>query len=88
MAMTQKQTYLVEGMTCSGCERTVSKVVGNIEGVTFSKADLKSSTISVEFDPSKVTIDKIKSAIDGVGYKFVGQRPTDGQRERSDESIS
>ncbi len=86
--MTKKESYLVEGMTCSGCERTVSKVVGNIEGVTSSKADLKSSTVSVEYDPSKVTIDKIKNAVNGVGYKFVGQRPADGQREGSDEAIS
>jgi mercuric ion transport protein len=86
--MTKKESYLVEGMTCSGCERTVSKVVGNVEGVASAKADLNSSTVTVEYDPSKVTIDKIKEAINRVGYKFVGQRPTDGQREGSDEAIA
>lgn len=86
--MTKKDIYLVEGMTCSGCERTVSKVVGNIEGVSLSKADLSSSTVIVEYDPSKVTIDKIKEAVNRVGYKFVGERPTNGQREGSDEAIS
>jgi copper ion binding protein len=84
----KKDTYLVEGMTCSGCERTVSKVVGNIEGVKSSKADLASSSISVEYDPSKVTIDNIKTAINKVGYKFVGERPSHGQREGSDEAIA
>lgn len=84
----QKASYLVEGMTCSGCERRVSKVVGNLEGVTSSKADLQSSTLSVEYDPSKVTIDRIRSAVDGIGYKLVGERPTNGQREGSDESIA
>ena len=74
-------------MTCSGCERTVSKVVSNIEGVINAKADLNSSTVSVEFDPSKVTIDKIKEAVDKVGYKFVGQRPPNGRREGSDAAI-
>ena len=88
MAMTKKDIYLVEGMTCSGCERTVSKVVGNIEGVSLSKADLSSSTVIVEYDPSKVTIDKIKEAVNRVGYKFVGERPTNGQREGSDEAVS
>lgn len=86
--MTKKEAYLVEGMTCSGCERTVSKVVGNIEGVSSSKADLSSSTVTVEYDPSKVTIDKIKEAVNRVGYKFVGERPAHGQREGSDEAIS
>ena len=75
-------------MTCSGCERTVSKVVASIEGVASAKADLSNSTVSVEYDPSKVTIDKIKEAVNKVGYKFVGERPSNGQREGSDEAIS
>ena len=86
--MTKKESYLVEGMSCSGCERTLSKVVGNLEGVTSSKAELNSSTLTVEYDPSKVNIDKIKSVVNGVGYKFVGERPSNGQREGSDEGIA
>lgn len=84
----KKDAYLVEGMTCSGCERTVQRVVGNIEGVQSAKADLTTSTVSVEYDSSKVTIDKIKNAVNGVGYKFVGERPSAGQRESSDEAVS
>jgi copper ion binding protein len=84
----KKESYLVEGMTCSGCERTVQRVVGNLEGVKASKADLKSATVSVEYDPEKVTIDKIRSAVNGVGYKFVGERPPSGEREGSDEAVS
>jgi len=75
-------------MTCSGCERTISKVVSNIEGVTSVKADLDSSTVSVEYDSAKVTIDKIKDAVNKVGYKFVGVRSPNGQRESSDEAVS
>jgi copper chaperone CopZ len=85
---TKKESYLVQGMTCSGCERTVSRVVGNLEGVKTAKADLTSATVSIEYDPGKVTIDQIKNAINGVGYKFVGERPAHGQREGSDEGIS
>lgn len=83
----KKEKYLVEGMTCSGCERTVSRVVSNIEGIKSANADLKTSTVTVEYDPEKVTIDKIKSAVNSVGYKFVGERPPSGQRESSDEAI-
>lgn len=84
---TKKASYLVEGMTCSGCERTIQKVVANIEGVKSAKADLTSSTVSVEYDPERVSIDKIRSAVNGVGYKFVGERPAHGQPEGSDEAI-
>ena len=83
----KKETYLIEGMSCSGCERTIQRVIGNLEGVTASKADLTSATVSLEYDPEKVTIDKIKEAVDKVGYKFVGQLPVTG-RAGSDEAIS
>ena len=53
----------------------------------MSKADLGYSTVTVQHDPSKVTIDKIKEAV-SVGYKFVGERPTNGHRGGSDEAIS
>lgn len=85
---TTKGRYLVEGMTCAGCERTIQRIVGNLEGVTSAKADLSSSTVSVEYDSSKVTIDAIKAAINNVGYKFVDERPPHAQREGSDEAIS
>lgn len=84
---TLKQTYLVEGMTCVGCERTVQKVIANIEGVTSSKVDLASATVFVEYDPSKVNIENIRAAVNKVGYKFVGERPSGGQREGSDEAV-
>lgn len=65
--------YKVTGMTCSGCERTVSKVISNIDGVASAKADANAASVAVEFDPAKVTVEKIKEAVDRVGYKFLGE---------------
>ena len=84
----KKAAYLVEGMTCGGCERTVQKVITNLEGVESAKADLQTSTVSIEYDPEKVDIDQIKSAVNSVGYKFVGERPTAGQKEGRDDAVS
>jgi len=84
----KRDAYLVEGMACSGCERAVSNAVGNVEGVQSANADLGTSTVTVEYDPQKVNIDKIRTAITRVGYKFVGERPVHGQREGSDEAVS
>lgn len=88
MANIKKSSYLVEGMSCSGCERTVQKVVTNLEGVESATADFTTSTVSVAYDPAKVNIDAIQSAIKKVGYKFVGERPTQGQKEGRDDSVS
>ena len=84
----KKESYLVEGMTCSGCERAIQKVVGNLDGVSTAKADLSTSTVSVEYDPEKVNIEQIKSAVGRIGYKFVGERPPSGQREGRGDSVS
>jgi mercuric ion transport protein len=86
--MTKKESYLVEGMTCSGCQRTVSKVISNLDGVVSAVADFSSSTVNIEYNPFKVSIGNIRDAISGVGYKLVGERPAHGEREGSDEAIA
>ena len=86
--MSIKRSYLVEGMTCSGCERTVQRIVSSLDGVESVKADLASATVSVDYDPQKVGIDAIKAAINKVGYKFVGERPAAGQKEGRDDAVS
>lgn len=84
----KKEAYLVEGMSCSGCENTVQRVVTNLEGVAYAKADLNTSSVSVEYDASKVNIDQIRSAINKVGYKFVGELPAHGQKPGDDKAIA
>lgn len=88
MSTSKKESYLVEGMTCSGCERAIQRVVSSLEGVASANADSKSSTVSVEYDAEKVGVDDIQSAINKIGYKFVGQRPPAGQKEGRDDAVS
>ncbi|HEY9488256.1 MAG TPA: cation transporter [Chryseosolibacter sp.] len=73
MSINKKESYLVEGMTCSGCERAIQRIVSSLEGVESAKADLNSSTVSVEYNPEKVNIEQIKTAVNKIGYKFVGK---------------
>jgi len=73
MSINKKESYLVEGMTCSGCERAIQRIVSSLEGVESAKADLNSSTVSVEYNPEKVNIEQIKTAVNKIGYKFVGE---------------
>ncbi len=58
----------VEGMSCSHCENAVKKAVSALDGVKTVDVDLEAKTVTVEFDPSKVTIDKIKVEITDQGY--------------------
>lgn len=84
----KKESYLVEGMTCSGCERAIQKVISNLQGVKTASADLQTSTVSVQYDPSLVNIEEIRAAVGRIGYRFVGERPPHGQKEGRDDAVS
>jgi copper chaperone len=64
----EKMTFNVKGMSCGHCINSIEGSVGELSGVTTVKVNLDSGTVSVEFNPNEVTIDKIKETIDDQGY--------------------
>ncbi|MFJ7930176.1 copper chaperone CopZ [Peribacillus sp. NPDC094092] len=64
----EKMTLNVKGMSCGHCINSIEGNVGELSGVTTVKVNLDSGTVSVEFNPNEVSIDKIKETIDDQGY--------------------
>ncbi|NTU96317.1 MAG: heavy-metal-associated domain-containing protein [Chlorobiaceae bacterium] len=58
----------VTGMRCGGCELLVVEALGELEGVEKAEAFHASGTVTVDFDPSKVTLDTIKALIGEQGF--------------------
>lgn len=83
----KKEVYLVEGMSCQKCERTIQRVVSNLHGVRSAEVSLSEATVAVEYDSEQVTVGEIKTAVNNLGYKITGERPAHGQRESSGEGI-
>jgi uncharacterized protein len=63
-------TVKVTGMTCSHCEATVKKNLESLTGITNVIADNKSNTVKIT--GSNINLEKVKSTVNGLGYKFVG----------------
>ncbi|MFV2047884.1 copper chaperone CopZ [Metabacillus sp. YM-086] len=61
-------TIKVEGMSCQHCINSIEGSVGKLEGVSTVKVDLDRGTVNIDFDPEKVTKDKMKDAIEDQGY--------------------
>lgn len=59
---------MVEGMTCTGCENAIQKMVKSLPGIESVKADRGASKTRVVFDKTLVDEQKIKSAISQAGY--------------------
>jgi copper chaperone CopZ len=64
----------IGGMSCTNCEQTIQKRVGELEGIKSVKASYVAGNAVIEFFPDKIDSVKIREAITGSGYavkKFI-----------------
>jgi len=69
-------TIAIEGMTCSGCENTISEAVTKIAGITEIKASHLDSTAVVSFDSTQTSLAAIGEVINEAGYVYKGEKTT------------
>lgn len=60
----------IDGMSCQHCVARVKKAIDAVDGVSSSEVEIGKANIS--FDESKTSVDALKEAINGSGYKVVG----------------
>ena len=63
-----EKTYRVTGMGCEACVARVTKAVSALDGVSRAAVDLKSETLTVVYDESKVDFAKLRDAVEDAGY--------------------
>lgn len=66
--MTEKQTFDVEGMSCTGCEDTVTSALTNAQGVRRVDADHERDVVEVVYDEESTSADEITDSIHQAGY--------------------
>ena len=64
----EKATIKVSGMSCGHCENAVTEELTEA-GVSACKADSAKGEVYVEYDPSTITLDRIKEVITETGYE-------------------
>jgi Cu+-exporting ATPase len=64
----EKVDIHIMGMTCTTCAATVEKALAEMPGVERANVNFASEKASIEYDPAKVDLAKIKSAISQLGY--------------------
>jgi copper chaperone CopZ len=65
--------FEVKGMTCEGCEKSVSNAVGQVNGVTKVVASHAAEQIDVAF-ASEPNDEAVRTAVEEAGFDFVGRR--------------
>jgi len=65
---TEKAHIHITGMTCTTCAATIEKGLAETPGVEQASVSFASEKASVEYDPSRVDLAKIKHTISQIGY--------------------
>jgi Cu+-exporting ATPase len=63
-----KASINITGMTCTTCAATIKKGLSQIPGVEQVDVNFASEKASVQYDPAKVDLDKIKNTVAQLGY--------------------
>ncbi len=66
-----KKTLPVIGMACSACSANVENKLRSIAGISEASVNLVGRTALIDYDPSQVSLEKIKQEISDIGYDLV-----------------
>ena len=61
-------TLNIDGMTCGGCVKSVTKVLNGLDGVHSATVSLENKNAQVEFDESKIQIAQLVEAVEDAGF--------------------
>lgn len=61
-------TLTAPDISCGHCVMSVQNRLGDLEGVERVSASAETKHIDLTFDPSKITLDKIKYELEDEGY--------------------
>ena len=72
-AFTKTVTIKVEGMKCSKCSASVSKVLKATEGVEDVNVSSDKGEAVIKYDDQKLTETKLREVINSTGFKAVAE---------------
>ena len=58
----------IDGMTCGGCVKSVTKVLNGLDGVRSATVSLENKNAQVEFDEGKIQIAQLVEAVEDAGF--------------------
>lgn len=58
----------VEGMSCGGCEKSISNALLGKDGVNSVEASHSAGTVAIDFDDGKIQADALAAAIEAAGF--------------------
>ena len=85
-----KQRFSVTGMTCSACSAHVHGAVSRLVGVEETQVNLMTNSMTVSYDPARVTDAQIMDAVKAAGYGAapMGAAPKSANTKQPSDTLS
>lgn len=64
-----KNTFKIEGMTCSACANRVERVTKKLQGVEEASVNFATETLMMKYDEAKLSKEQIEQTVEKAGYK-------------------
>ena len=68
MTAMKTRTIAVDNISCAGCEKTISDLLADMDGIQEVRVDSQSGKVSVVYDLLKTDLEKIERKIGEAGY--------------------
>jgi Cu+-exporting ATPase len=74
-------------MSCASCVRRIERKLSSLEGVESVSVNLASERASVTYDPTRVSVAQVISAVEAAGYGAAAAVDASVAEERADEEV-
>jgi len=64
----ESTTLIAPDISCEHCQHAIEGAVGQLEGVSKVKVDIRAKAVHIDYDPQQVTLAKIEEVLDETGY--------------------
>ncbi|MFI5151254.1 MAG: heavy metal translocating P-type ATPase [Bacteroidia bacterium] len=66
-----RKNFPVTGMSCASCALSVESTLGSLKGIVKAGVNFANASALVEFIPSEVSPDQMKTALQSIGYDLI-----------------
>lgn len=82
-----QKNYPVLEMSCASCAMHIEQQIGTLPGVVYASVNFASNQLSVRFDPSEISPQQIRAAVQAVGYDLIiDEQQSDRKQQEAEHS--
>src|SRR5665647_1915282 len=70
MANIIKETFVVHGMSCTGCEAVIEETLMALDGITSVRASFAKNLVTVNYDPGHIKFGKMRATLKKASYSI------------------